>query len=271
MTTLKKCRMKKPCASWLAGLIEGDGYTDERHVELYNSSESLLLNSLRVFKSLNVPLERIRIDVYSDDPNTGMISRWSKTLDLPSANFKLRRNTSPWKSRTEKLRLRVASKEFANVVNSEILNPKNVDAYVAGLFDAEASVDIKGYIEFKQVNNGKGPEIVRKVHEIITSRGLRTTDVRIKNDMGIKQDAYFYVKDVEKYGEMFGFFDERKREKLDILSRIRKANKKPELEKLKKLISENKGYWDILSELNSPYHRVRELIKSNRLTIRQTR
>lgn len=260
--------MNKTCVSWFSGLIEGDGYIDDRHVELYNSSESLLLRSINFLRDQEIPNKRIKVDIYSHNLNGDLISIWSRKMNLSKENFKMRKNTSPWKSRTEKIRLRLASKDFACKISKEINNPKNKKRYVVGLFDAEASVDIKGYIEFKQVDTDKGINTVQKVFQIIKQNNVRATDPRCKNDRNIKRDVYFYVKDIDRYSRLFGFFDVEKKRKLEIIKKAKKINNKPNLTQLKKLIADGRNLWEIIDELKSPYHRVRELIKRNHLAIR---
>jgi len=49
--------------SWLVGFVAGDGFIDERHVEIYNSSPSALLHIMRVLRILRVPKYRIKVDI----------------------------------------------------------------------------------------------------------------------------------------------------------------------------------------------------------------
>jgi hypothetical protein len=256
--------MINECNCWLKGLIQGDGYTDERHLEIFNSSESILRIVVISLKRL-VPQSRIKIDIYSESPSKYMVLRWVKILKLPTENFTLRKNTSPWKSRTEKIRVRVSSKEFVRILSKK---PKHLEAYLRGLFDAEASVDIKGYVEFKQLANEKGTYLVNKVFNILKTLGIEATEVKTKNDRNIKRDAYLYVKDLGKYQNKIGFVDEEKRSKLKIIISAKDRNNNPKVEDIRRLVSGNKGLWDIVKELKSPYHKVRQALKDNHLAVR---
>ena len=229
--------------SWFKGLVEGDGYSDDRHVEVYNSSPSILKTAVTTLKGL-VEAERIKVDIYTENPDNEIINKWRKHLQLPLRNFKVREVTSPWKARTEKIRVRVASKDLAD----KIRKTKKGKHYIRGLFDAEASVDIKGYIEFKQVESNK--KLVDEVHEFIEGFGLKTTPVRIKQNK-LKKDAYFYVKDIKGYKTKIGFEDSEKVRKLEILLKI--CNRKPK----KTIDTEGKNLWQIIEETKCPYHVVR--------------
>ena len=259
--------MTNECNCWLNGLIRGDGYTDERHLEIYNSSESILRNAIINLKRM-IPQSRIKVDIYSEFPTEEMISKWLNILDLPRKNFTLRKNTSPWKSRTEKIRVRVSSKELVSKLSKE---PFHQEAYLGGLFDAEASVDIKGYVEFKQLANQTGIKLVNNVSNMLKALGIDSTSVKTKNDRKIKTDVYLYVKDLENFKNKIGFVDELKKTKLENIIAIKTSNKTPKVEDIKKLLAENKSLWEILTELKSPYHKVRKTLIDNRLTIRQTR
>jgi hypothetical protein len=259
--------MTDKCKCWLKGFLKGDGYIDQRHVEFYNSSESVLRETVNELKKM-VAESRIKVDIYSENPTEEMVFRWKRLLNLPEENFTLRTNTSPWKSRTEKIRVRVSSKGLAEKLT---IKPNHKKPYIRGLFDAEASVDIKGYVEFKQKNSAKGSQIVNEIAALLSSLNIMATNVRTKNDRNIKTDVYFYVKDLEKYRSYIGFVDEAKSKKLDTIIMAKKENKKPRPDDIKSLVSQNKTLWEIVSELKSPYHKVRQALKKNHLAIRQTR
>ncbi|MBL7169467.1 MAG: hypothetical protein ISS48_00420 [Candidatus Aenigmarchaeota archaeon] len=259
--------MNEKCNCWLKGMIDGDGYTDERHVEIYNSSESILKHVVISLKKL-VSESRIKIDIYAEIPQKHLISKWSKILNIPHENFKIRKNTSPWKPRTEKIRIRVSSKELVTILNREQVHPKQ---YLSGLFDAEASVDIKGYIEFKQLAKKKGKNLVNDVFGMLNEMKIKTTEPRIKNDRNIKKDIYIYVKDLKKFQKDIGFSDISKKIKLTNIIRIKSVNKTPNISDIKRLLDNDKTLWEIMSELNSPYHKIRYLLKNNHLTVRYTR
>ena len=232
---------------WLIGLIQGDGYIDDRHIEIYTSSISIAQHSVKTLKKLHVQKEKIKVDIYSYISKVKMISKWSLLLKLPSDNFKLRKNTSPWKSNREKLRIRVASKKLVTRLKSALNLIKNQKEYVKGLFDAEASVDIKGYIEFKQVASNSGIKTTLEMYNIIGKLGISTTEPKIKNDRNIKKDIYFYVRDLKKYQEEIGFIDIDKKLKLQKLIKIKEANKEPSVDKVNKLLKEGKSIWKIMT------------------------
>jgi len=94
--------------NWLAGRVLGDGYVDDRHVEIYNSSNPILKEVLLALREAGVPAERIKIDVYSTDPK--VLHVIATSLGFPLANFRLKRDLSPWKANKQKLRVRVSSK-----------------------------------------------------------------------------------------------------------------------------------------------------------------
>lgn len=48
---------------WLKGIIEGDGYIDDRHLEIYNSSTTILSTAVKILKTL-VKTERIKVYIY---------------------------------------------------------------------------------------------------------------------------------------------------------------------------------------------------------------
>ena len=237
--------------SWLKGLIEGDGYIDDRHVEVYNSSSTVLRETAKILKNL-IATERIKVDIYTENPEEKLIGRWSRTLGIPQNNFRIRSVTSPWKARSEKIRVRVASKDLAD----KIRGTKKGASFIKGLFDAEGSVDIKGYIEFKQVERNK--KLVEEVHRFVEELGLKTTPVRIKQDK-LKKDAYFYVKDIRGYKQKIGFVDSDKTRKIEILLKVNNRNPST-------ITATGKTLWQIIEETKCPYHVVRR-----HLIARQTR
>ncbi len=137
------------CFDWLAGLVSGDGYLDDRHTEIHNTSQSILREAIASIK-IHVPIQRIKADIYGKNPAS--IEAWANALRLPTSNVRLKRDASPWKSNSEKIRIRVALKKLAEKLFRTIRKAHLTPSFARGLFDAEASVDSKGYIEFKQVS-----------------------------------------------------------------------------------------------------------------------
>lgn len=41
-----------------------------------------------------------------------------KILDLPKENFRVRKVTAPWEARTEKIKVRVASKDLVKIIKN---------------------------------------------------------------------------------------------------------------------------------------------------------
>jgi len=242
----------------LIGLIDGDGYVNDRKIEIYNSSPSILKEAVEILKELGISKEKIKVDIYSSQPANIKVARWCKTLGLPYGNFKARLNTSPWKERKEKIRLRVHSKQFVLRLRSK--KPSGI-GYAKGLFDAEASVDIKGYIEFKQKARSKGLRITKTLHKILSERNMKCTPVRLKNDMDIKNDTYFYVKNLEKFAKEVNFVDVDKKRKLEILLRMRKHKMTAMPSKLR--MEEGQSLWDLMDKLELPYH-----VLKNHLAVR---
>ena len=252
--------MKRKHLYWLIGLIDGDGYINDRKIEVYNSSPPILKEAVHIFEELGIPREKIKVDIYSSRPKTISSIGWSRALGLPIGNFKKRLNTSPWVERKEKARLRVHSKKLVLRLNSA--KPSGL-GYVKGLFDAEASVDIKGYIEFKQKARPKGMKITRFLHKILSKKSMGCTSVRIKNDMGIKNDVYFYVKNLEKFAKEINFIDADKKRKLGILLKIRKRKISPMPSKLR--INDGESLWATMDRLDLPYHVLRRYSSKKRL------
>ena len=189
-------------------------------------------------------------------------------MGIPCGNFKVRKNTSPWKPRKEKIRIRISSKELVEALSNK---PEHSEAYLRGLFDAEASVDIKGYIEFKQLANKTGLKLVNEVFDSLKKIGIDVTSVKIKNDRNIKLDAYLYVRDLIRYRKQIGFVDDGKKSKLNIIISAKNTNNKPKISDIKALLAEDTSLWYMINELKSPYHRIRQLLKDNNLAVRQTR
>ena len=250
--------MKRKYLYWLIGLIDGDGYINDRKIEIYNSSPSILKEAVHILKELGIPREKIKADIYSSRPKTISSIRWRRALGLPLSSFKTRLNTSPWVERKEKVRLRAHSKKL--VLRLISAKPSGL-GYAKGLFDAEASVDIKGYIEFKQKAMPKGMKITRFLHKILSNKGMRCTPVRIKNDMGIKNDVYFYVKNLEKFANEVNFIDTDKKRKLNILLKIRKRKMTVVPSKLR--ITRGQSLWEMMDRFNLPYHTLRRKFKKD--------
>lgn len=177
---------------WLAGLVLGDGYLDDRHVEVYNSSESILREVVVTLRVSGVSLERVKVDVYCTDSR--VLPSVASMLGLPLANVRLKRDLSPWKANLQKLRVRISSKALAGKISRRIRSGVN-KSFVKGLFDAEASVDAKGYVEFKQVASQRGVTLVKRVHAFLVKNRIACTLPNTKKDAK-KTDCYFYVKDV---------------------------------------------------------------------------
>jgi len=248
--------MKSEKINWLIGLIDGDGYDNDRKIEIYNSSLSILKEAVDILKKIGIAKEKINVDIYSSQPANVDVGKWSDALELPLNNFKVRLNTSPWKERKEKIRIRVHAKRLVLLLRSR--KPSGI-GYVRGLFDAEASVDIKGYVEFKQKAGLEGMKIVRAVHRILSKRKIKCTPIRIKNDMGRKNDAYFYVKDIQKFAKEVNFVDIDKKRKLEILLKVKDGKTKTVPNKLR--MGEKQTLWDLMNETRLPYHTLRKCLK----------
>ncbi|MBI4010144.1 MAG: hypothetical protein HY361_03050 [Candidatus Aenigmarchaeota archaeon] len=250
--------------AWLVGITIGDGYLDDRHVEVYNSSKFILKEVAKSIKQeLKFPVDRIMVDVYS---LTADKEKWSKILDIPEVQIKLRPNSSPWNATFEKLRIRISSKETATQFSEfykKIMHKTRSEKieFVKGLFDAEGSVDLKGKIEFKQVKDDKGLKVVRVVHKILSELGIKCTKPKVKHDMK-KDDFYFYVKDLEKFKSLIGFVDMEKTQKLDIIIKTYKSEKIPsEEEILSALKKEPCSMFKLIQLLKSPHYRIQRKLK----------
>jgi predicted transcriptional regulator len=256
---------------WLAGIVRGDGHIDDRHVEIYNSSPSILKKSVQTIQKLSTQPIRVKVDIYSMDAS--LISKWSKILELSKTCIKLRKNTSPWATSSEKLRIRVSSKKLAEKVGlllKKELSKNEVRSFLRGLFDAEGSVDIKGYIEFKQVASNEGKALVMKVHNYLTALNISCTNPKMKKDT-LKEDFYFYVKDLEGYRRAINFDDEDKQEKLNFVIDVYKQRRKPsEKELLSILRKEPAKILDIMLKVACPYYNIRyvlcRMIKNGKIT-----
>jgi hypothetical protein len=251
---------------WLCGIIVGDGYFDDRHVDIYNSSASVLRKVVKALKTFGLPERRLRVDIYGDPNNQAVKTlekKWKKILKLQ--NIKVIENNSPWKSNSEKLRIRIASKKLASFIRNAFeqfkrLNNKQKKNFIQGLFDAEASVDFKGYVEFKQKDCKKGKRIIQMIYKEINSLGISTTQLRIKKDKE-KRNLYFCVKDLEKYNRVIGFSCEEKLGKLKRLIKIKKENRKVTENLLLEAIGrEKKTLEELILQLQAPYHRIRRIL-----------
>jgi len=256
---------------WLAGIVRGDGYIDDRHVEIYNSSPSILRKSVQTIQKLSIQPIRVKVDIYSTDAS--LVLKWSKILELPKACIRLRENTSPWATNSEKLRIRVSSKKLAermDLLLKKELSSDEVKSFLRGLFDAEGSVDIKGYIEFKQVANKEGKILVTKVRDYLAMLNISCTNPKMKKDT-LKKDFYFYVKDLEGYRRAINFADEDKREKLDFVINVYKKRRKPSEEELLLMLQKKPAkILDIMLKVACPYYNVRyvlyRMIKNGKIT-----
>lgn len=247
------------CVMWFSGLIHGDGYLDDRHIELYNSSEDILREAVNFLRK-KVSENRIHVDIYTDSIDEKPINRWARILNIPKSNIKLKKNTSPWKSRKQKIRLRTGSKKLALEIKKCLRKPNK--KFLKGIFDAEASVDIKGYIEFKQLNNKNGRETVFDMYNLLMRYGIGATAPKTKRDnTNAKSDWYFYVKDLSRFKKLINFTDAEKRRKLDILLKIDK-NKKLQFFSPK----EGQSLWEIIEYTHMPYHKIRALTHSHLVT-----
>jgi DNA-binding Lrp family transcriptional regulator len=245
---------------WLLGLVKGDGYFDDRHLEIYNSSPSVLIEAIKILKK-KVVIEKIKADIYTKNPN--LRSKWSNLLRLPLSNIKIRENTSEWATNSEKLRIRVASKNLVSEITklqTDFWDKNQELSYVKGLFDAEASVDIKGYIEFKQKATKEGKRIVRQIYNILKKNNVDCTRPRIKRDR-VKEDCYFYVKDLLLYKKILGFADAEKYRKLELvflcLTSKRILTQKDVLLYLNKPVT----ILQLMEKLKCSYHQVRKVLK----------
>ena|GEM_PF-4806853 len=192
---------------------------------------------------------------------------------MPKSCIKLRKNTSPWATNSEKLRIRVSSKKIAEKVGlllKKELRSNEVKSFLRGLFDAEGSVDIKGYIEFKQVASTEGKALVTKVHNCLTALNISCTNPKMKKDT-LKKDFYFYVKDLEDYRRAINFDDEDKQEKLNFVIDVYKKRRKPSEEELFLILRKKPAkILDIMLEVACPYYNVRHvlyrMIKEGKIT-----
>jgi hypothetical protein len=248
---------------WFSGLIHGDGYLDDRHIELYNSSVEIL-EKAAVFLKTRLDEKRIHVDIYSDSTKEELKNKWARILNLPKENIKIKKNISPWKHRKEKIRLRVGSKKLAQEIKNCSKKPDR--DFIKGIFDAEASVDIKGYIEFKQVDKKNGREIVFRMFKLLDKYGIKSTEPKTKRDnINNKTDWYFYVKDLLFFKKLINFTCSDKRRKLEILLNV---NKNKKIESFSPMKDQN--LWEIMEYTHIPYHKIRALTHYH-LTTRQTR
>jgi hypothetical protein len=204
--------------SWLVGVIVGDGHIDDRHVEIYNSSPEIIRKALKILEKL-IERERIVIDIYST--KNQKIPKFSRKFTIH-----FRKSTSPWNFNRPKIRIRVSSKALAEKVKKLVNNkPQNIREYIKGLFDAEASVDSRGRIEFKQKYSEKGKKITLTVWKYLNKLKIKTTRIHIKKDnLNKKKDIYFYVTDSEKYERIIGFTHKEKARKLKMIIKKKKRH-----------------------------------------------
>jgi intein-encoded DNA endonuclease-like protein len=137
--------------------------------------------------------------------------------------------------------------------------------FVRGIFDAEASVDIKGYVEFKQLAISANILLAKKICELLQNSGIDCIEPKIKNDkINAKNDVYFYVKNLQAFYRKIGFTDSEKLRKLRILIRAKEKARQIDGVSLAKV--EGKPLWEIMEILETPYHNIR-----HHLAARQTR
>ena len=242
---------------WLAGLVVGDGYLSDRRVEIYNSSPSILKEVISILLENKVLPERIKIDVYGTDKKT--LPKFAELFGLPKQNFRLKKDLSPWKANKQKLRVRVALKPLAVKLHKLIASGFDNYAFVKGLFDAEASVDAKGYIEFKQVASRKGSRVVKTVYRFLKNHGVDCTKPKTKKDAK-KNDVYFYVRDLKKFLRKIGFADENKKRLAEALVRIEEKDGQIDETSLMQLLKRPVSLFGIMSAFNCPYHRARKAL-----------
>ena len=248
---------------WLVGMTIGDGYLDNRHIEIYNSSPIILAEVVKTISILKFPKNRIKVDIYSLNADK---QKWSIILRLPQENISLRKNSSPWNANAEKVRIRISSKEIASKFqeiwkNIESLDTKDKIAFIRGLFDAEASVDVNNRIEFKQVASDKGIKVVSIIYKLLNEFKIECTSPKNKHDKK-KTDIYFYVKDLNKFAKKIGFVDTEKEKKLTSIIDASKSKKIPSVEEIIKLL-EVRPYtsFEIIKSLKCPYHRIQKILK----------
>ncbi|MDW8033888.1 MAG: hypothetical protein RMI79_02950 [Nitrososphaerota archaeon] len=245
-------------------MILGDGYYDDRHIDIYNSSLSVVNMSISVLNELGFS-ERIRINIYGEPGDNDLRQKWEKIFNK---NIKIIKNTSPWKHNLEKIRIRIASKELASFVketfaNFSILARKEKLDVVRGLFDAEASVDLKGYIEFKQKNSEKGKRITEFAYTALMEEGIDATSPKLKHDKESEQ-VYFYVKDIKKFMKIVGFYNGEKSEKANRILKIKENDLRITEKEIIKHLNKWKTLEELMYETNAKYHRIRiMLIKLN--------
>ena len=208
---------------------------------------------------------RVKVDVYSD--SNKVCVKWSNILELPLQNVKTKKNLSPWATNSERVRIRIASKEIVNLIKKKLRNKKkwpikDKRLFIKGLFDAEAHVDYKGYIEFKQKADYKKIKMVKDVFKELKTDQIECTKPKIKNDYKKqKQDIYFCVKDLERYYKLIGFIDRKKQKTLNLLIEISKLKKDlTEKEIINNLGKEPVTITYLMEELKCPYHKIRKML-----------
>ena len=194
----------------------------------------------------NIIKERIKIDIFTK--NNEILTNFE------GFQVRIRNATSSWNFNKPKIKIRVSSKDFVEKVKKEIENPHDIKDYLMGLFDAQASVDINGRIEFKQKNSKKGRFIVERAFKFLEVLDIKSTTIKIKKDnRNYKTDIYFYVTDLEKYQKLIGFTDQEKLDKVNILINIK--NNGDNMVIPNSITGINK--WEIMKKYHIPYWKLK--------------
>ena len=221
---------------------------DDRHVEIYNSSQEIIKMTLKVLEGL-INKDRIKIEIFTKDCKV--------PFNFGNFHVRLRKPNSPWNFNKPKIKIRVSSKDLVKVLEREMKYPRDIEDYLKGLFDAEASVDINGRIEFKQKDSEKGRFITERAFQFFKILEIKCTNIKFKRDnRNNKTDIYFYVTDLEKYKRFVGFTDQEKIDKLNILISVRNNTEKLTLPKITRSMSK----WEVMKKYRIPYWKLRRAL-----------
>ncbi len=209
---------------------------DRKHIQIFTSSESIASKVVEILKN-EVGSHKIFVDLITKTPNNS-INKWRSLLKLD--NIRLRKETSDWSYNKDKLRIRVHSVEFVKKLMG--LDVNHIEKLMAinlvkGLFDAESSVDMKGYIEFKVKMDSSGYKNIGVVKRHLDTLNIKSTKIRTRNDYSHdKTYLYIFVKDINNYLRTIGFVDKEKNYKLRRLIEIRHGDKKPDKKEILSIV-----------------------------------
>jgi hypothetical protein len=224
---------------WFLGFVAGDGSITKRYVRIYNNSESLISDCIKILQTkFKIPFDKIKIR-------------------------KLRRKRKGFKRNKETVEIGINSTKFSKTIKNLIEENFKVPSQeiLTGVFDAEGCVDLNGNIVLWQRKSHNGNKVFKAV-----KNGLKKYNIKydlIGNlDFNILEicGGYKYYENLQKFHQKIGFRHEKKQKNLSLILEIFNEKRSIQINDIFNFIKNGKTVREVIEKFKIPKSRIYRIL-----------